>query len=290
MILFIMKKKEGHYMRKTVLISGASSGLGKQFARIFAHEQYDLVLVARNKEKLMALKKQIEGKYQVHAEVIICDLAQTHAAEDIYDVLCNQNITIDVLINNAGFGDYGEFISSDLKRQKDMIMVNILSLVSLTHLLLPSMRQRKSGKILNVSSMAAFQSGPLMSVYYASKAFVLSFSEALHEELKHSGIHVCALCPGPTQTEFFHNANLQTSSSFYEKHISDPKKIAIEGYFQLMHNKAVNIPGLSNKMITAASKMAPRWLSRQAVTWLQKEKTGSHQSCPQQYNYNTKKI
>lgn len=189
-------------MKNTALITGASSGIGLELAKIHSSKGGDLVIVARNIEKLNQLQKELEDIYQTEVLVIQADLSQENAYKDIFKITSALNIEIDILINNAGFGYISKFYESNLERQQKMIEVNIKSLMSLTHIYLDGMIKRKRGKILNVSSTAGFIPGPLQSVYYASKSFVNSFSQAISQEVKEHKITVTALCPGPVDTNF----------------------------------------------------------------------------------------
>ena len=189
-------------MKNVALITGASGGLGECFAELFARDGYNLILVARNEEKLNRVKERMNREYNVSAEIFVCDLSDTDAADKVYAFAAEKEAEIAALVNNAGFGDFGEFHRADPEKLTAMVQVNDMTLMRLTRLILPQMTQRKSGKILNVASVAAFAPGALMSVYYASKAFVLSLSEGLSVELKKYGVTVTALCPGPTKTGF----------------------------------------------------------------------------------------
>ena len=202
--------------RKTALITGASGGLGLEFAKLLAQKKYDLVVVARSEGKLQKLKEDLEDK---DTAVYVCpvDLSVPDAALKVFDFTQDHDLKIDVLINNAGFGDSGAFAQSDWKKQYEMVQVNITALMQLTHCFLPGMIERKNGKILNLSSVAAFCAGPGMSIYYASKAFVRSFSEAVAEEVKGTGVTVTALCPGPTATGFEAAAAMGKDSRMFKK-------------------------------------------------------------------------
>ncbi|KNC65995.1 short-chain dehydrogenase, partial [Pseudoalteromonas rubra] len=193
----------------TALITGASSGIGLELARLHAQQGGDLVLVARSENKLNALKKELEQSHGVNACVITADLTDPASAQTIYNETKRQGIEIDILINNAGFGGHGFFHERELQADLEMIQVNISSLTALTHLFVQDMTTRKHGKILNVSSTVSLLPGPLQATYYATKAFVTSFSQALAEELRDHGISVTALCPGPVATEFAKTGNLE---------------------------------------------------------------------------------
>ncbi|MEO1634020.1 MAG: SDR family oxidoreductase [Cyanobacteria bacterium J06631_9] len=197
---------------KTALITGASSGIGAEFARQLAAKRQDLVLVARSQDKLNQLAEQLQQQHGIQAHVISQDLTEPIAAASIARQVEELGIVIDLLINNAGFGDYGSFSESALDRQTSMIQLNISALVELTHVFLPAMLERGQGGIINVSSIAGFQPMPYWSVYAASKAFVLSFSEALWAEVKEKGVKILALCPGPTESNFFKAAEVPSNS------------------------------------------------------------------------------
>lgn len=257
-------------MKNTVLITGASSGLGLEFARLFAKGGNDLILVARNEERLFAIKEDLEKKYNISALVYPKDLKEENAAEDVFDFVKCNNPNVNILINNAGFGDFGKFTTLDMQKQSDMIHLNVLSLMKLCRLFAEDMEHKGKGKIVNVSSIAAFQPGPLMAVYYATKAFVESFTEALSVEMKGTGVTFMALCPGPTKTEFLKNANLGTSGLFKNLKNASSEQVARYGYYKLQKNKVVAIHGLLNKIIVFSSRLAPRKLVRNMVYLIQK--------------------
>lgn len=249
-------------MGGTVLITGASSGLGFELSKIFAREGYDLVLVARREDKLNSLKEEIESVYNKKAYVFPADLSKSNAPDDILAYTNENNLSIDILVNNAGFGDFGEFSKLDANKQTNMINVNVTALTRLCRLFLPQMTERKSGKILNVASIAAFQAGPLMAVYYATKAFVVSLSDALSFELKNSGVTVTALCPGPTKTGFEDGAQLEKSGLFKNLKVATARDVSEYAYKALMKNKTIAVHGLLNKLVVIGAKFAPRKLSR----------------------------
>lgn len=252
-------------MKKLAVITGASSGLGLDFAGIFARNQYDLIVTGRNKHALLELKNNVSAKYGTIVYVIEQDLAKPNGALALYEQIKLIGRDIDVLVNNAGFGDYGLYSSLDWTKQSDMIHVNILALMQLTHCVLPDMIRRNTGKILNLASVASFQSGPLMATYYASKAFVLHFSEAIATELKDTKITVTALCPGPTKTKFVDHANLQDSKSFRKLIVADSMPVAQYGFDMMMRGKVVAVPGLQNKLAMFGAKILPRNVVRKAV-------------------------
>ena len=192
----------------TTLITGASGGIGEEFARRLASERHDLILVARSREKLNELAAALSSKYKIETNVIVADLTERDAPQEVFKETEQAGLKVDWLINNAGFGAYGDFANGDIEHDTQMIELNIRALVALTRLYLPAMRERRSGQIINVSSAAGFQPIPFMAAYAATKAFVNSFSEAIAEENRPFGIHVLALCPGSTKTNFFNAARM----------------------------------------------------------------------------------
>lgn len=256
-------------MEKAVLITGATGGIGYELAELFASEHNHLVLVARNEQRLLEIKDHFENKYRIIVHILAKDLAEKDAAVDIYHAVAKQNITVDILVNNAGFGDYGEFYAADWQKQYEMIQVNIVALMQMTRLFVPLMIKEGNGKILNMASTAAFQPGPFMSVYYASKAYVLSFSEALSQELAETGVTVTVLCPGPTKTGFEDRASLGQSKLFRTLKVADSKSVARFGYKQLLKGAVVAVHGRQNKWIIAALRIAPRSLVRRIMYRLQ---------------------
>lgn len=243
---------------KTALITGASSGIGLELAKIFASEGTNLIIVSRNVIELSKLKSELIDKHRIYVEEIEKDLSIPGAAKQVYDEVKSLSFDVDYLVNNAGFGDYGFFHNSNWEKQEQMINVNMLALTQLTHLFLPDMLKRKSGKIMNVASTAAFQPGPLMSVYYASKAYVLFFSEAIANELGGTGVTVTALCPGPTKSGFQKTANVEHSKMLNGKSIPTAEKVAKYGYKAMMKGKRVAIQGLKNKELIFFSRRAPK--------------------------------
>ncbi len=243
-------------MRRTALITGASKGIGRELAIIFARQGYDLVLVARSKALLEELGKRLSKKYKIEVTTIEKDLTCKEAPEEIFQEL--EGRRIDILVNNAGFGDYKEFAHSEWEKQYLMIQLNITALMHMTKLFLPNMIKQGYGKVLNLASTAAFLPGPNMSVYYASKAAVLSFSQAISKELKGCNVTVTALCPGPTSTNFERTAGLINSKLLHSLKVTDAKKVALYGYKALMKGKPVAVEGLFNKMLIISTKLAPR--------------------------------
>lgn len=248
--------------RPVTLITGASAGLGAEFARACAKRGEELVLVARRKDRLEAIVREIGGK----AHVVAADLSVPGAAASLVGQIEAEGLAVETLINNAGFGLAGRFAALPLERQRQMIDLNIALLTELTHLLLPAMIERRRGGILNIASTAAFQPGPGFAVYFASKAYVLSFTEALHQELKRKGIKVSALCPGPTATEFGDVAGV--TSARFSRFAADARSVVAAGLNGLDRNKAVVVPGLLNKATAQSSRLIPRGAMRRIVAAL----------------------
>jgi uncharacterized protein len=243
-----------------VLITGASGGIGEELARIFAQHSHDLVLVARSEQKLTSLGEALERDHGVRVRVLAADLTDPAAPGRIFDTLSQQSLPIDVLANNAGFGLRGAFAAMDPEMEARMIQLNVAALTQLTRLFLPGMLERRQGKILNVASTAGFVPGPLMAVYYATKAYVLSLSEALAEETAGTGVTVTTLCPGPTQTNFAVTAGNQDSSLFRSSPVMDARTVARAGYEGLMAGKRLVVPGWSNRLTVFSTRLASRSL------------------------------
>jgi Short-chain dehydrogenases of various substrate specificities len=246
---------------KTALITGASSGIGYELAKLFARDGHDVVLVARGEEKLAAVADELEQRYGVKAVALVVDLARPDSPQEIYHALQQRAIPVHFLVNNAGFGLYGPFVETDWSIEREMLQVNVVALTHLTKLLVPDMVHRGEGRILNVASMAAFQPGPLMAIYYATKAYVLSFSEALAAELEGTGVTVTTLCPGPTKTNFDQRARLGVSKLFKRRFLmADASTVAAAGYRGMMAGQTLVIPGWSNKLLVQGQRLAPRKL------------------------------
>ncbi|OKH25592.1 oxidoreductase [Hydrococcus rivularis NIES-593] len=248
---------------KTALITGASSGIGAAFARELAARKTDVVLVARSEEKLAQLAKQLQEQFQVRSEVIVQDLTAPGATQSVADAISEKGLTIDLLINNAGFGDYGAFVDTDLQRQVEMIQLNITTLVELTYRFLPGMKQRGSGGVINVSSIAGFQPLPYLSVYAATKAFVLNFSEALWAENQGTGVRILALCPGATESEFFKVAKFPSSFAGKNGNRYTPAEEVVRDALKALEQNQSHIVtgGVGNKLMVNLSRFFPRdWL------------------------------
>jgi len=258
-------------MVKTALITGSSNGIGYKLAKIHAENGGNMVLVARTKTKLKALKKELEEKHKVHVYTIAKDLSLTGVASEIFDELKQQNIQVDYLVNNAGIGDIGLFADSDWNKQVKMINLNITALTHLTKLFLPEMMKRGNGKIMNVASTASFQPGPTMSVYFATKAYVLSFSEAVNNEVRDKGITVTALCPGSTESGF-HAVALGDTRKLRIRKLPSSRKLAEYGYKSMMKGKTVAIPGLKNALMVTCVRFLPRSLVVRAARMIEEKK------------------
>lgn len=248
----------------TVLITGGSIGIGYEMARLYAQEDHNLVLVARNQVSLKKAKQTLEKDYQVNVTIFSEDLSISGAGKKIFDKIKKKKIEIDVLVNNAGFGVNGSFAESDLNKQLKMLDLNIRTLTELTWLYLQPMKQKNKGSIINVASTAGFQPGPFMAGYYASKAYVLHFTEALAEELKNTGIKVSAFCPGPTETEFFERAgmNMAFSSETLLSPVMTARKAALINHKKVKKGKTIIIPGFLNKMTAQSVRFSPRFIVR----------------------------
>jgi uncharacterized protein len=244
--------------RETALITGASSGIGLDLAQLMAPE-FDLVITARNQIELEKIARDLEAAHRTHVHAIAAELTLPEAPQQIFSEIERRGLPVDILINNAGFGLYGPFAESDSKSSLGMVAVNIAALTSLTRLVLPGMIERKRGKIMNVASTAGFQPGPLMAVYYATKAYVIMFSEAIANELKGSGVSVTCLCPGATATQFAARANMENSRLF-KMGAMKSKDVALAGYKGMMAGTSIVIPGLLNKTIAMSVRFSPRKL------------------------------
>jgi uncharacterized protein len=252
----------------TALITGASSGIGFELAKIFAANKVNLVLVARSEDKLNELAGELKP-LGISVQVLVRDLSNYNTAKEIFDWCGRQNIKIDYLVNNAGVGDFGFFYESDWKKQEQIINLNITALTYLTHLFLPDMVKRKNGRVLNVASTAAFQPGPTMSVYYATKAFVLHFSEAVANELENTGVTVTALCPGATESGFQSAATMEESKLVKGKKLPTSKEVAEYGYTAMMKGKKVAIHGMMNYLMANAVRFSPRAVVLKMVRGIQ---------------------
>jgi short-subunit dehydrogenase len=256
-------------MVKVALVTGASAGLGAEFARLFAADGHEVVLLARRLSRLEDLASQLEKAGAAKVHILLEDLAEATAPERVVSELAKRRLDVEFLVNNAGFGTTGFFAELDPKREIDMVRVNVSAVVVLTRLLLPAMIARKSGRILNIGSTAGFQPGPYMAVYYASKAFVNSFTEALCVELHGTGVTATLCCPGATLTEFASVAGNDKSRLFQMGAMTAPQ-VAKHAYRAMMRGKPLTIPGFRNKVGLQSLRLAPRGAVRRIVATLNK--------------------
>lgn len=247
--------------RQRALVTGASSGLGMEISRVLAKRGFGLLLVARREDRLCALKTELEGTCGVDVHAFPCDLSREDAALDVYDYVLVHRLRVDALVNSAGFGDLGAFHESDWSRQRDMLQVNIVATMQFTRLFVPKMVERGHGMVLNLSSVAAFSAGPYMNVYYATKAYVLNFSEALSEELSGTGVTVTALCPGPTATGFEASASMKSGSIMF-RHAATAAEVAREGCTAMFAGRVVCLQGAFTKAMAVGSRLVPRSIAR----------------------------
>ena len=261
-------------MAGTALVTGASSGIGVELAKLCARDGYNLVLVARRVERLEQLGAELAGRHGVRYHAVAADLADADAPAEIVRRTDGAALAVDVLVNNAGFGAVGPFATADPDTGRRMIRVNVEALTQLTRLLLPGMLARRRGRILNVASTAGFVPGPLMAVYYATKAYVISFSEALAEELRGSGVSVTVLCPGPTRTEFQAVAGMQAARLFRLPGVMDAGDVARAGYRGLMRGKRMVVPGLMNRALPFVVRISPRGVVARVSRFLQEKVRG----------------
>ncbi|RMG48677.1 MAG: SDR family oxidoreductase [Acidobacteria bacterium] len=244
--------------RSVALVTGASTGIGYELTRLLAADGHDLILVARSRDRLAAVAREMTAAHGVGAEALARDLSRQEDVRSLVQELGGAEV--DVLVNNAGFGSFGPFANTDLETLLAMIQLNVSAVTHLTRALLPGMLQRRRGRILNVASTAAFQPGPLMAVYYATKAFVLHLSEALAEELRGGPVTVTALCPGPTESEFARRAGMEESRLFRRWGVMDAATVARAGYRAMMRGKRLVVPGWTNRFLACAVRFVPRRL------------------------------
>ncbi len=249
--------------RRWALITGASSGIGLELARVMAADGWNLVVTARNAERLAELEAELEGAHGVAVEAIPDDLLDPKAPARLVSEMEARGLVIDALVNNAGFGSYGPFLESDLAVELGSIDVNIRALTELSKRLLPGMVERERGRILNVASTAAFQPGPGMAVYFATKAYVLHFSEALSRELRGTGVSVTALCPGVTASGFQARARMKDAPMVKGRKLPSSAEVARFGYRAMMAGTTVAIPGLANRLLAFSVRLSPRFLVRE---------------------------
>ncbi|MEN9342066.1 MAG: hypothetical protein RIQ54_322 [Candidatus Parcubacteria bacterium] len=254
----------------TVLITGASSGIGFEFAKLFARDHDHVIMVSQDADRLGKAAEIIAQTYHTTPTVIVADLSQEHSAIALYQKIASYNLTVDILVNNAGFGDFSLFHESQWEKINAMMHLNMVTLTHLAHLFLPQMIARKHGSILNVASTAAFRPGPLMSVYYATKAFVLLFSEGIAEEVRGTGVSVTTLCPGATTTGFQAASHLEHSALIAGRQLAHPADVAAYGYWALRNKKGTVIHGVSNKFLIFLTRLLPRRLSARIIRFMQR--------------------
>jgi hypothetical protein len=253
---------------QTALITGASGGIGYELAKLFARDRFNLVLVARSSDKLHQVAAELQNQFGVTAKAVALDLAEAPAPKFLFDQLQRDGVAIDILVNNAGFGRLGEFAAMPEDEILGQIHLNITALTHLTRLFLPPMLARHNGKIMNVASTAAFQPGPLMAVYYATKAYVLSFSEALANEVAGSGVSVTCFCPGATETGFAKRASMESSRLFKKVGAMTAESVARDGYRGLMAGRTLVISGVHNWLVAESVRFAPRKLVTAISRWV----------------------
>jgi short-subunit dehydrogenase len=251
----------------TVLITGSSGGIGYELAKLFARDHHNLVLVARGAGKLAQVATELQT-HGVTVKTIALDLSAPPAPKFLFDQLHREGIAVDILVNNAGFGAFGEFAKMSEEEILGQIDLNIRSLTELTRLFLPPMVQRRSGRIMNVASTAAFQPGPLMSVYYATKAYVLSFTEAIANELHRTGVTVTCFCPGATHTDFAKRAGIENSRLFKQVGAMSAEKVALDGYRAVMEGRGLAISGIHNWAVAQSTRFAPRKIVTAVSRWI----------------------
>lgn len=254
-------------MNKTVLITGAASGIGRAFADIFASEGYDMVIVGRNMAKMSSMKADYEARCGITVMPIEADLSQDGAAQQVYDTVQAHGIAVDVLLNNAGVGDYGRFVDIPWQKERDLAGLNMLSLMQMLQLFAADMERRGSGRILNMASIAAYMPGPYMPMYYASKAFVYSLSQAVSREMAGTGVTVTCLCPGPTATNFEKEAHMSADNKMFTWfRPMTPAEVAAEGYRALMKGKPVHTVKIRYRFLKLLCRLGPeKW--KRDLTW-----------------------
>jgi uncharacterized protein len=253
----------------TALVTGATSGIGLELATLLARDGHDVALVARTKDRLEVVARGLTEEFGVRSTPLPADLSRPEAPAEIFRELEARAISIDVLVNDAGFGVHGRFSATPLERDLGMIQVNVAALTELVQRALPGMLGRRRGRILNLASTAAFQPGPLMAVYYATKAYVLSFSEALANELSGTGVTVTALCPGPTITEFQKTAGVEKTALFTGPLVMDAAAVARAGYRGMLRGQRLVIPGIANNVLVQALRVSPRRLATAIIRRIQ---------------------
>lgn len=253
-------KKENKY----TLITGGSEGIGFELAKLFAKDKNNIILAARNQEKLLKAKNKLEDEFDIDVKIIMCDLSKIDGVDKLIKAVDENNLSVDNLINNAGIGSFGAFHEAVDNFENTLININIISVTKLTKYFLKRMIKEGNGGIMNVASTAAFVGGPKMAMYYSSKAYVLSLTEAIHDEVKDKGIRVSCLCPGPVKTSFQEKAGIKKSNKA-KKYLMGAHQVAREGYDGFLKGKAIIIPGFKNKFLIFGNKLIPRFLSRKII-------------------------
>lgn len=253
------------------VVTGASSGIGLELSRLLAADGTDVILVARSAERLDRVAEELEDAHGIDAVPVALDLSKSSAPDDLMEEMEWQGRHVDILVNNAGFGTFGPFVDTPIQETLDLVRLNVGALTHLTALCLPGMVERGRGRILNVASTAAFQPGPLMATYYASKAYVLYLSEALAEELSGTEVTVTALCPGPTRTGFQETADMERSGLVTGRQLMNPQEVAAAGYRAMLAGERLEIPGAVNRLLAWSVRLGPRWLVPKVVKWIQSE-------------------
>lgn len=252
----ILNNTKSADMKEIALITGASSGIGYEIAKLFAAEKIDLLIVARDEQKLLSIKNEFEEQFKINVYIVAADLSSNEGIQPIHEVVNSNTLIVNYLVNNAGFGDYGAFIDRSMEKYKDMIQLNILSLTELCHHYGKEMVGRGKGRILNVASMAGLQPDPNFAVYGATKAFVISVSEAIHKEFEHTGVTVTVLSPGATASNFMERADMK-NAKLYASGVMTSSDVAREGYNGMMKGKLHVIPGFKNKILGFLSGITP---------------------------------
>ena len=248
---------------KYTLITGASTGIGYELAKLFAKDKHNLILVSRNKNKLQSVKNELL-KYNIDIKILALDLLKSEDIKNIFNYVEINKLNIDILVNNAGIGTFGDFNDIEWKKDEELIDINIKALTQLTKYFLPKILECKNGGILNVASTAAFCSGPRMAAYYASKAYVLNLTEAIYEEYKDNGIKISCLCPGPVKTSFQGKAGIKKSEAA-KKYLMDAEEVAKICYKDFNRGRLIIIPGMKNKLLVIGNKLLPRNISRKII-------------------------
>ncbi len=259
---------------KTVLITGATGGIGRELCKVFAQHKYNLILVGRNETKILDLKNELQKEYPIQIDFLLADLSLPNASKMILEQSIEKQMQIDILCNVAGLGVYGDFLDRDLEEHKELLEVNLHAVVELCHYFGNKMKKGKNGKIINIASISAFFPGPYMATYYASKAYILSFSIALAKELKPYNVGVSVVCPGVIPTEFYPKAGADLKHSYLLKRmpLANPKALARKIYNKAMQNKLIIKNGIINRMYIFLSKFLPLRLKAFIVSWVQRKK------------------